>query len=241
MAEQVSPTRIEPLGGGLFIEVSREHGFGEDALLLARFADLTGVIRLCDLGTGCGIIPMVLCRRYPALGVQALELQENAVRLAKRSVESAGLGERLVIHHADLCEWPHVLAPASQQIVTCNPPYFSKNTGKLSASAAVRIARHEGERCTFADVASAAYGLLEPRGAFVFCHRPERLADVMQTLISHGFTPKRLQFVHNQITDSPWLFLCEARKGKAVLEVLPPKVRTLPNGTPNKAWDDIYE
>lgn len=225
--------RLENIGGGVFVEVSDEYGFGEDALLLAQFASPRPGENMCDLGTGCGIIPFLWCRSRPTPHIEAIEIQQAAVLMARRSVNRAGLQESIIIHHADLREWHKILTPGSQDTVTMNPPYFAPGTGHLSSSKAARISRHEGEGCTFEQAAAAAFGLLRSGGRFCVCHKPQRLCEILDVLQAFNLEPKRLRFIHNTIDSPPWLFLVESHKGGSKgLAVMPPFIHIGVDGMP---------
>lgn len=207
--------RFESLGAGIGVFTTPAHGFGADALHLARFVP-SGLPRVCEFGTGCGVIALLLCQKAKAAGeamphVTALDIQETAVALAARSVAKSGLTEQVTLLTADWREAP--LAPASFDAVVCNPPYFPPATGGVSADEARRIARHEDSPTAFHELCAAAARLLPHGGRFFFCHRPERLADLFAALRKAGMEPKRLQSVQHDAKTSPYLVLCEARKG----------------------------
>lgn len=218
----------EPLGGGAGVWMSEAHRFGEDALLLARFslealpakpaAAGRPALRAVDLGTGCGILPVLWCRERPELQVDGLEIQPEAAELARLSAQDSGFSGRIRVHDADLRRWREALPPGSMDLAAMNPPYFPAGGGAVCPGDASRIARHETADpalpgCTFSDAARAAAGLLRHGGRFCFCHRPQRAADVLLLLREAGLEPKRLRFVQRRIQDAPWLLLCEARKG----------------------------
>ena len=193
--------------------------FGADAVLLAAFAAPYAGGRSCDLGTGCGIIPL-LWELPNGATVDAVDCSPNAVTLARTAVEQNGLCGRITVWQQD---WSNLSLPRGiYDCVVSNPPYFAKNSGKVSASPERRLARHENEH-TLSDVVGAATALLKVGAHFLFCHRPERLCDVLVTLRANGLEPKRLQWVHARRDTAPFLFLCDAVKGgKPSLTVLPP-------------------
>lgn len=211
--------RTEPLKNGRFVLVDDSCTFGIDAVLLSSFAAPYANGRVCDLGTGCGIIPL-LWELPPTLTVDAVDCSEHAVFLARETVQKNGLSPLITVHQGD---WRRLsLAANSYDCVVCNPPYFAENSGKVSADPGRRLARHE-TASTLSDVAAAAARLLRHGGHFCLCHRPERLVDVLSVLRSHGLEPKRLQWVHARPSTAPFIFLCEAVKGgKPLLRVLPP-------------------
>lgn len=230
----------EPLGKRR-IAVSKTHRFGTDAVLLADFAGPRATERVCDLCTGCGILPLLWSlNAHPPAQVTGLDIQPEAIRLFAASLAEAQLEDRIRAVTGDLRE-PLALPAASFDRVTCNPPYFAPGSGAVSTDEAVRLARHEGVGCSLADVITAAARLLRWGGAFCLCHRPERLADVMTGLRQAGLEPKRLRLVHKTAESQPWLLLCEAKKGgKPGLAVLPPLVLYEPDGTPTPEHRRIY-
>ena len=209
--------RIEALGSGLRVLISPDHGFGTDALLLAEFADPKRNAPCLDLGTGCGIIPLLWKRNGVSADICGLELQEKGYDQFCRSIElckEQGISMDNV--HA-LCGDLRDLSPLDLPLgkfktVTMNPPYKPVDTGILSETTAEQIARHE-TTCTMDDAAAAAERLLNFGGNFVVCHRPERLPDVLEAFRAHSIEPKRLRFVQKNAGSAPWLFLLEGRKG----------------------------
>lgn len=217
--------RWEPLGGGISVLVSGEHGFAQDALLLAAFARPRAGERVCDLGTGCGILPLLWCRDTACGHVDAVELAPQAASMAARSVERAALTQRVKIHCADMRRLQGLLPGGAYDRVACNPPYFAAGSGAVSQSSAARTARHEGDGAALDDVVAAAARLLRNGGRFCLCYRPERLCDLVQTLRGGGLEPKRLQTVQQRAGDAPWLLLCEARRqGRPGLVWEPPLI-----------------
>lgn len=211
--------RTENLKNGRIALVTDDCTFGADAVLLASFSAPFARGRSCDLGTGSGIIPL-LWELPNGAAVDAVDCCETAVAVARAAVQQNELGGCITVWHQD---WKNLELPrGTYDCVVCNPPYFAKNSGKVSASPARRLARHEGEN-TLSDVVAAASALLKRGAHFCFCHRPERLADVLFALREHGLEPKRLRWVHAKSDSAPFLFLCDAVKGgKPSLSVLPP-------------------
>ena len=203
---------IEYVKPNFGLVVSPAHTFGTDAVLLARFAAPKKNTLACDLGTGCGIIPMLwladgLCRR-----VDGVEIRQAGYNQFVRSIRANGLEENAFAHLADLKNLDAVLPRETYDLVTMNPPYKAENTGILSDSAHEKIARHE-TACTLKDIAAAAARLLKYGGRFCLCIRPERLLETMQTMASNGIEPKKLRLVSKNPNSAPWLCLIEGRKG----------------------------
>ena len=211
---------FEPLGKSLSVCVSAEHTFGTDAFLLSAFASVKAREAVCDLGTGCGIIPILWFRpgHTPPQKVVAVDIQPQAIDQLQTTLR------RFPLPILPLCEDLKTLSldAGSFDLVTCNPPYKSSGSGIVSRSAADRIARHE-TLCTMDDIAACAGRLLKFGGRFCLCQRPERLCDVICAMKAHGLEPKRLRFVHKDASSAPWLFLIEGKKGaKPFLKVEKP-------------------
>ncbi len=212
----------EQLGGGRHVTVTEEHTFGTDALLLANFSEARPHEKICDLGTGCGILPLLLHRTAPAPLVDAVDCSPTAVALAQQNVLENGLEKQITVYEQS---WRSLTLPAgSYDRVLCNPPYFSESSGKAATSPERRLARQE-QGNTLSDVATAAAHLLRYGGHLILCHRPERMADVFEALRHCHLEPKRLQLVHARAALPPFLLLCDAvRNGKPSLRVLPPLI-----------------
>lgn len=214
--------------------------FGMDAVLLSGFAG--GHIRqgakVLDLGTGTGIIPILLEGRTKASHLTGLEIQRESVDMARRSVALNGLEEKIEIVQGDIKEAGELFAAASFDVVTSNPPYMIGQHGLTNPDAPKAIARHE-VLCTFADVAGAAARLLCPGGSFFLVHRPFRLAEIMMTLMQLKLEPKRMQLVYPFVDREPNMVLIQAvRGGRSRLQVERPLIIYR---EPGVYTDEIYE
>ena len=199
--------KFEKLTDKITVCASSDHRFGTDAFLLADFSGYRQKDTVCDLGTGCGIIPLIMQKKMPLAVTYAVDIQEGAIeqlRLGLERSETTGI----VPVCADLKElWEG--APLDKcDLVTCNPPYKAANAGFESVIDAQKIARHE-IMCDIDDVCRAAERLLKFGGRLCVCNRPERLADVISAMKNHNIEPKRIRFV----SKTPWLFLVEGKKG----------------------------
>lgn len=214
----------ENLGNGIVAFVSKEHTFGTDAVLLADFAAPKKSEIACDLGTGCGIIPLLWCREQSPKSIFAVDIQPKAISQLNQAIKANKLENRLKALTADLKKLEGLLPGEHFDLVVCNPPYLADNTGFKSPDKALLAARHE-VLCTIYDVANAADYLLKYGGRLCICHRPERLCDVMEAMRRAGIEPKRLRFVQQRQSTAPWLFLVQGKKGaKKGLKILPPLV-----------------
>lgn len=203
--------RFEKLTEKIFVCASSDHRFGTDAFLLADFSKYRQKDKVCDLGTGCGIIPLIMQKSRPPQITYAVDIQKSAIEQLKLGVERSET-ENIVPICADLKDlWDN--APLGQlDLVTCNPPYKALKAGFESEITAQRIARHE-IMCNIDDVCKSAEKLLKFGGRLCICNRPERLSDVLFAMKNHSIEPKRLRFVSKNPYEAPWLFLVEGKKG----------------------------
>ncbi len=219
----------EALSPQLFLCTSPKHRFGIDAFLLSDFAQVRRRDRAVDLGTGCGIVPLLWFREGGPQLAYGVDLQGDAIWQLEQAVQRNGLQNRLIPLQGDLREI-RTLFPAQQldgafDLVTCNPPYFQgERSGLLSRAPHRQLARHD-LCCTLEDVCAAARWLLKFGGRLCICQRPERLTDAICAMRAQGLEPKRLRLVQQRPHTAPWLFLLEGRRGaKPGLRILPPLV-----------------
>ena len=211
---------VEKLSASISVCVSPAHRFGVDAFLLTDFAGVRAGDTACDLGTGCGIIPLLFCRNGSPRAIYAVDIQPDAIRQLEESIALSGLKDVVFPVCADLRELPPSV-PHGLSLVTCNPPYYPAGSGLQSKTPSGLAARHE-VLCTVGDVCRAAARLLKYGGRLCLCQRPERLCDVLEAMRQSGVEPKRLRFVANTAGAEPWLCLIEGRRGgKPGLRVLP--------------------
>lgn len=209
----------EELKAGLYVCRSDVHTFGTDAFLLTGFCRYREKDLVCDLGTGCGIIPLLMQRHRPPKQIWAVDIQPDAIEQLRLGIEKSG-GRNIEPVCADLRELP--MLPAGQfDLVTCNPPYKAANSGIQSADAQRQTARHETAG-DIRDICAAASRLLQYHGRFCLCCRPERLADVICAMRENRIEPKRLRMVSKTPESAPWLFLLEGRKAaKPFMQIEP--------------------
>lgn len=206
--------RIDDLqrNGYQIIQDPNRFCFGMDAVLLTGFATAKEKDRLLDLGTGTGIIPLLMEAKYHCSHLTGLEIQEESADMARRSVALNGLLDKIDIVTGDIREADRLFEPASFDCVTCNPPYMIGQHGLTNPEDAKAIARHE-ILCTFADVARVAARLVKPGGRFFLVHRPFRLAEIMTMLSEYKLEPKRMQLVYPYVDKEPNMVLLEAVRG----------------------------
>ncbi len=214
--------------------------FGMDAVLLSGFAFVREGERAIDLGTGNGIIPILLAAKTPGEHFTGLEIQHDNVEMAQRSVLLNGIGDRIEIIEGDIKTASATFGKASFEVVTSNPPYMLGNHGLVNPDSAKAIARHE-IMCTLEDVVREASLLLKPQGRFYLVHRPFRLAEIIVCLKEHKLEPKRMKMVHPFIDKEPNMVLIEAvRGGKPRMTVEAPLIVYKEEGVYNDEIYDIY-
>lgn len=206
--------RIDDLerNGYCIIQDTGRFCFGMDAVLLSGFARVKDGARVLDMGTGTGIIPILLEAKTKAAHLTGLEIQEDSADMARRSVRLNGLEEKIDIVTGDIKEAGSLFDAASFDVVTCNPPYMTDKHGLTGPNDARAIARHE-ILCTLEDVVAQAAKLLKPGGSFFMVHRPFRLVEIMVTLHDHKLEPKRMQLVYPYVDREPNMVLIEANRG----------------------------
>lgn len=198
--------------------------FGMDAVLLSGFAAVKKGERVLDLGTGTGIIPILLTAKTEGEHFVGLEIQEESADMARRSVRYNHLEDKVDIVTGDIVEASRLFALASFDVVTSNPPYMNDAHGLKNPADAKAIARHE-VRCTLDDVVREGTRVLKPGGRFFMVHRPRRLIEIIQTMKQYGLEPKRMKFVHPYVEREANMVLIEAvRGGGALLKVEPPVI-----------------
>ena len=206
--------RIDELqrNGYQIIQNPAKFCFGMDAVLLSGFARAKKGNSVLDLGTGTGIIPILMEAKTEASRFVALEIQEESAEMARRSVALNGLEEKITIVTGDIKEAGSLFDAASFDVITCNPPYMIGQHGLVNPEDAKAIARHE-ILCTLEDVIAQAAVLLKPGGNFFMVHRPFRLAEIMVLLHQYKLEPKRMQMVYPFIDKEPNMVLIEANRG----------------------------
>lgn len=234
-------TKWESLGGGMEVLTSPAHRVGTDALLLASFSGPRRGELVCDLGTGCGMIPFYWFREGWQGTVTAIDIQEDAVQLAQESVRRNGLEGRMQVLCGDLRNLPKPLIGGSFDRVTCNPPYFADGAGRQSREEGRRTARHE-TKCSIEDIARAAGRLLRFGGWFFLCQRPQRLCGCLDAMRWAGIEPKRLRFCHHRADREPFLVLMAGKKGASPgLQVESPLFVKGPDGQDSVEMKNIYK
>ena len=209
--------RVDDLQRNGYRIIQRTDGFcfGMDAVLLSGFAMVKKGERTLDLGTGTGIIPILLEAKTEGEHFSALEIQREVADMARRSVSLNGLEEKIQIVEGDIREASQIFGAASFDVVTSNPPYMNDAHGLKNPDLPKAIARHE-VLCTLDDVVREASKVLKTGGRFYMVHRPHRLAEIITVLRGYKLEPKRMKMVHPFADRDANMVLIEAVKGGGV-------------------------
>ena len=214
--------------------------FGMDAVLLSGFAKVKPGEKVIDLGTGTGIIPILLEAKSKGEHFFGLEIQPESADMATRSVAYNGLQDKISIVTGDLKDAAKTFGASSFDVVTSNPPYMTKDHGLVNSGDAKTIARHE-IYCNLEDLVTNTAKLLKPGGRCYFVHRPFRLVEILSLMSQYGIEPKRMQLVYPYVGKEPNMVLIEGlRGGKSRLTVEKPLIVYERPGVYTPEIYDIY-
>lgn len=212
--------------------------FGMDAVLLSGFSKVRQDEVVLDLGTGTGIIPILLEAKTKGKHFTGLEIQEESADMARRSVAYNGLEEKIEIVTGDIKGASSIFGASSFDVITTNPPYMTGQHGLVNPDEAKAIARHE-LKCSLEDVIRESAKLLKPKGRFYMVHRPFRLAEIMTCMVRYKIEPKRMRFVYPYVDKEPNMVLIEGlRGGNARVTIEKPLIVYK---EPNVYTDEIYK
>ena len=245
MVELKEGERIDSLqrNGYEIIQDPKRFCFGMDAVLLTAFAaeGIKPNETVLDIGTGTGVIPILLEAKTQAAHFTGLEIQSESADMARRSVMLNGLTEKIEIVTGDILEADAYFAAASFSAITCNPPYMPAFHGIKNPDAPKAIARHE-IKCTLLDIIRHSARLLKPGGKLYMVHKPERLAEIMTIMSENKIEPKRLRLVYPTPQKEPSMILIEgARGGNRGMKVEAPLIVYAADGKYTKEVSDLYE
>lgn len=217
MIELLEGERLDDLNikGYQIIQHKDKFCFGMDAVLLSEFARAKPGERVLDMGTGTGVIPILMEAKEKGSVFQALEIQPESAAMARRSVEYNGLQHKIQIIEGDIKAASAILGRAVFDVVTVNPPYMNDSGGLKNPALPKAIARHE-VLCTLEDVIREAAAVLKEHGRFYMVHRPARLQEIITRMHQYHLEPKRLRMVHSFVDKEATMVLIEGLKGGGV-------------------------
>ena len=230
--------RKEPLGKGFFVYVTDHHTFGTDAVLLSSFANARKKDKMVDLGTGCGIIPLLMLREGNLQGAVGIDISDEATTIATKTVRDQSI-DNFKIVNSNLTDLKGKVEFGCHTLVTCNPPYKAPNGGLKNPDRVLEVARHETE-CTLEDIVSVGAKLLQTGGRLCMCHRPERLAELMGLMTKYKVEPKKLRLVAQRKGQEPWLVLVEGKRSANIGLRIEPTLYIEENGNLSQEMIEIY-
>ena len=225
--------RIDELQRNGYRIIQKTNGFcfGMDAVLLSGFASVKPGEKVLDLGTGTGIIPILLEAKTEGSHFTGLEIQPEMAEMARRSVDYNGLEDKVDIVTGDIKEAAEIFKPAFFDVITTNPPYMLADHGLRNPDDSKAIARHE-VLCTLDDILRESMRLLQDKGRFYMIHRPFRLTEILTKMHEYKIEPKRIQFIHPYIDKEPTMVLVEGMRGaKPRVTIEPPIIMYTKDGT----------
>ncbi|NVM57111.1 MAG: tRNA1(Val) (adenine(37)-N6)-methyltransferase [Desulfobacterales bacterium] len=206
------------------LQIEKGYRFSIDAVILAHHIRLKDTDVAVDLGTGCGIIPLILAHQSPSARLYGIEIQKDLAELASRNVQVNHMEDRITIAHADMKDLASYLEPGVADVVFSNPPYRKLLSGRISPEPERAVARHE-IKASLSDVVSVAEKLLKPSGRLVVIYPAERAADLIVKMRAFKLEPKRLRLVHSRQRSEAELIVAEGLKhGKPGVKVEPPLI-----------------
>ena len=242
MTELKSGERIDELlhGGMKLIQNAASPCFAVDAPLLADFADVGSGQKVIDLGTGSGVIALLLCAKQPDCSIVGLELMDDMASMAARSVSLNHLDDRVSIVCGDIRKSEELFGKAVFDVVVSNPPYYKRDAGRNCRSRLYAVARSE-QCCTLSQLMDNAYSLLKPDGLLYLVFRAQRAGELFGELECRRLHLEKLRFVQPYAEREANLVLVAARKhGRGQTKVLPPLVVYQAKGVYSEEMERIY-
>jgi tRNA1Val (adenine37-N6)-methyltransferase len=213
VSDPQNETTTDSLFRGRLKVIQKKNGyrFSIDSAILAKHASLKATDVAVDLGTGCGIIPLILSLRTPLAHVYGIEIQEDLADLACKNVQMNGMEATISIIHGDMKDVGTFLTPGSADVVFSNPPYRRLHSGRVNPEAERAVARHE-IKASLTDVLSAAECLLKTSGRFVVIFPAERTVDLISQMRAFKLEAKRLRWIHSRQDSEAKLIIAEGMK-----------------------------
>ena len=235
--------RFDSLSFGDLKIIQQENAFrfGTDAVLLADFAVTRNGDYVADMGTGTGVIAILMASRQKYARFVGMEIQADMADMASRSVAVNGMQDQIEIRCCDFRNVADEIGYERFSLAVCNPPYGKSGGALVNKDDALRIARHETECASVDDVAKAAFSLLKTGGRFCVIFPAPRAFEMMSAMKAHRLEPKRIRTIHQTSDRPPKFLLIEAVKfGGSMLHWMSPLILANPDGTPSDEWKRIY-
>lgn len=218
--------------GGFFVDIDETHRFGTDAVLLENFTAALRKETVLEIGTGCGIIPLLMCKNGRAKFIYAVDIQYSAIELVNNAIEKNNI-DKIEAICADAKEYKafeEKIGIEKLDLIVCNPPYYKENSGAKCIDDERAVCREESSLTVY-DVAAFSERFLKFGGRLCICNKPQRLCDCIDAMRKYKIEPKRIRFVQKDEKSSPWLVLIEGKKGaKPFVEIAPPLVMNSKSG-----------
>ena len=215
--------------------------FSIDAVLLAHHARPRPGDRVLDLGTGCGIIPLILAFRHPDITIYGIEIQQELSELSLFNVSNNRMQERITILCQDMRKLKTKMIAGPVDLVVCNPPYRKSDTGRLNPDHQRAVARHE-IKATLPDVLMAVRRILRTAGRFTVIYAAERTAELLTQMHAHGIEPKMLRSIHSSRDTAAKLVLVEGvKRGRPGASIAPPLILYDENGNYTPEILEMFE
>ncbi|MEA1939070.1 MAG: methyltransferase [Candidatus Caldatribacteriota bacterium] len=206
--------KIENLGEKKLkiIQAQNIYRFSEDTILLIKFIKIKNYEKIIDLGSGSGIIPILLSKKRMGLSIYGIEIQKKLADMAKKSVKLNKLQARIKIIQEDIKDLKNIFKEKEFDVAVSNPPYISIGEGKINPVRSKAIARHE-LKCNLEDIVSISSYLLKDKGRIYLIYKTSKLTDIILKFKKYGIEPKKIKFIHYEIKKNSKYFLIEGIKG----------------------------
>lgn len=228
------------LEGLKLIQNKKQFCFGTDAVLLSSFANVRSTSSVIDLGTGNGVIPLLLYGKYKPEHITGIEIQKDTYDLAVRNIQLNNLEQKITVINGDIRNIREYFKAGSFDHVVTNPPYLKTGTGIISTADTMAYARHE-ILCTLEDILKATKYLLKTKGVFTMVHRPQRLDEILLLMKTYAIEPKTIRFVHANVKSPAILVLIQGLKDmNPSIGVEPPFIIHKPDGSYTEELNILY-
>jgi tRNA1Val (adenine37-N6)-methyltransferase len=225
------------------IKVKQDHSgyrFSIDSIFLASHAEPRPGDKVLDLGTGCGIIPLILAYREPNLKIFGIEVQKELADIAGTNVEENHMGDIITVLCKDMKKLKNDMISGPVDLIVSNPPYRKPESGRINPDMQRAVARHE-IKVSLNDITATVRRLLKTAGRFITIYSAERITDLLTHLRSAGIEPKFIRMIHSGVKTKAKLVLVEGVKnGRPGVKIGPPLIIYDENGTYTQEVDKMF-